>query len=124
MDECRIGAVKAFHAKAHIELLLRRVDGSLQVQADVIQNETILELVISHERGAIFMMRGAKVIEVTTLDVSVEIEAEIPERFSRYRLDPEGTLTALAAMESGLLRQRLVYPMRMPNVRRARSHWQ
>ena len=71
MDECRVGAVKAFHSETNVKLLLRRIDGSLQVQADVIQNETIFELVISHERGAIFMMRGAKVIEITSLDISV-----------------------------------------------------
>ena len=78
--------IKAFHTEAHIELLLRRVYRALQVQTDVVQNETILELVISHERGAIFMMRGAKVIEVTTLDVPVEIEAEVLQGLSETGL--------------------------------------
>ena len=71
MDEGRVRAVKTFHSETNVKLLLRRVYGSLQVQADVIQNETILELVIPHERGAIFIMRGAKVIEITALDIFV-----------------------------------------------------
>ncbi len=89
MDECRIGTIKTFHTEANVELLLGRVHRSLQVQADVVQNETILELVISHERGAVFIMRGAKVIEITALDVSVEIDAKILERFSNAGLIKE-----------------------------------
>ena len=80
---------KAFHAETDVKLLLRRVDGSLQVQTDVVQNEAILELVISHERGAVFGMRGAKIVEIPPFDVSVEIKAQIPERFTETSLVQE-----------------------------------
>ena len=89
MDECRIGTVKAFHAEADVELILCRIDGSLQVQANVVQNETIFELVISHERGAIFMMRGAKIVEIPPFDVSVQVKPQIPERFTETSLVQE-----------------------------------
>ena len=89
MDECRVRAVKAFHSETNVKLLLRRVYGSLQVQTDVVQNEAILELVISHERGAVFMMRGAKIIEITALDVSVQVKPQIPERFTETSLVQE-----------------------------------
>ena len=48
------------------------------------------------------MMRGAKIIEISPLDISVEVDAKILEGFGRYRVDQGGTLTALAAMELDL----------------------
>ena len=71
MNECRIGTIKTFHAETDVELILCRIHRALEVQTDVVQNETILELVVSDERGAVFMMRRAKVVEITALDVSV-----------------------------------------------------
>ena len=89
MDERRVGAIKTFNAKAHVELLFRRVHRSLQVQANVIQNKTILELVISHERGAVLGMRGAKIVEIPPFDVSVQVKPQIPERFTETSLVQE-----------------------------------
>ena len=80
---------EAFQAETHVELLLGRVYGSLQVQTDVVQNEAILELVVSHERGAVFGMRGAEIVEIPPFDVPVEVKPQIPERFTETSLVQE-----------------------------------
>ena len=44
MDECGVGAIKAFHAEADVELILSRIHRSLQVQTDVVQKKLFLNL--------------------------------------------------------------------------------